>query len=360
VKRFSIRFRSAASAAAIVLGVMALSMWNPPQAGACTTPVFRYAMYNWPAAPYYFFYFHHGEEAEQDKEVNKLLRELSEADPPANVRLDSFDVTKEDQLKRLPKVVLKAREENAKDGEPLHVVFTSWGAELYVGRLDVKTLRAMVDSPLRQKLGKSFHDGNATTLLILEGPDAKANKEAEKVCKQVAAKAEAGEIPVSSAFGDMYVPPPADDGTEKDGEEGGEKDGAKKDGAETADEHKPETMKVGVLKLSRKNEAEKWLIASLLKIEPDLDEFADKTMIFAVYGRGRAMPPYIGKGITVENLVDCAFFFGGACSCQVKDQNPGMDLLMKWDWDATAEAWAKEDPEFQDGPFGYQEFEPDQ
>lgn len=69
------------------------------------------------------------------------------------------------------------------------------------------------------------------------------------------------------------------------------------------------------------------------------------------------MPPYVGKGINVENLVDCMVFLAGACSCQVKDQNPGMDLLMSWDWEKSAEIMAASDPQFAAGSFGYQEFE---
>ena len=63
-------------------------------------------------------------------------------------------------------------------------------------------------------------------------------------------------------------------------------------------------------------------------------------MIFAVFGRGRALPPFVGKGITRDNLLECVYFLTGTCSCTVKDQNPGMDLLFASDWWSVAEKLA--------------------
>jgi hypothetical protein len=72
----------------------------------------------------------------------------------------------------------------------------------------------------------------------------------------------------------------------------------------------------------------------LLNLEDDLlnDEFNNKPMHFPVFGKGRVLPPLIGAGINKENaLGDCSYLCG-PCSCQVKNQNPGMDLLIKADW----------------------------
>jgi hypothetical protein len=48
----------------------------------------------------------------------------------------------------------------------------------------------------------------------------------------------------------------------------------------------------------------------------------------------------VGKGITRENLLECVYFLTGACSCTVKDQNPGMDLLFAENWWTVAEKLA--------------------
>jgi len=287
----------------------------------CSTPVYRYAMYNWVSWPYYVFYFHHGAPPEEDAAVNKLLEELPEADPPANVSLTTIDVSQKEEFDRLPEVVKKAYQTHADGKQPLHLVMTSRGVEMYAGRLDDTTVRSMIASPKRTKLAELLGEGNATILLILTGPDAAENERAEKVVNEVVKEvaAEPEETP------DEYPDTPA------------------------------EPLKVAAMKVSRTDPAEKWLVRMLLVVEPDLHEFPKDTMIFAAYGRGRVMPPYLGKGINTDNLFDCVAFLAGACSCMVKEQNPGVDLLMQWDWEATADALAEEDEQLNPDLWGYQE-----
>jgi hypothetical protein len=52
------------------------------------------------------------------------------------------------------------------------------------------------------------------------------------------------------------------------------------------------------------------------------------------------LPPFIGKGVSRDNLIGCIEFVTGACSCTVKEQNPGVDLLIRYDWDSAAAAVA--------------------
>jgi hypothetical protein len=86
-----------------------------------------------------------------------------------------------------------------------------------------------------------------------------------------------------------------------------------------------------VLRVPR-NDAEQALVAMLIGSEPDLAERSDP-MVFPVFGRGRALLPLIGAGITAKNIHDSAAFLAGPCSCEVKEQNPGFDLLLAADWD---------------------------
>ena len=113
--------------------------------------------------------------------------------------------------------------------------------------------------------------------------------------------------------------------------------------------HRNRRLEVGFVKVARDDAQEKWLVDSLLSMEQDLkaEEFASQPMMFVVFGRGRGLPPCVGKGINRDNLLDCVDFITGACSCTVKDQNPGMDLLFTMDWNAAAENIAKK--------FGFEE-----
>jgi len=316
---------------------------------ACSTPVYRYAMYSWQSAPYRVFYFHHGEPAQKDVAVNQWIEEQYDAVPGANIVLSEIDVTDEEQLDWLPKIVQKSYQENSDGEKPLHMVYSPWGVQQFVGRLEEETIGAIVDSPARKRIAELLHEGNATVMLILEGTDQEENTGAEKVIADVIASAKAGEIVTAAdpGLGGMsteLLPEMETDET---------------DSLEGAGEGEEDGLNVAVLKVLADDPKERWLVKSLMAVEPDLDEYAGKTMIFAVYGRGRAMPPYIGKGITVENLIECVAFLAGPCSCMVKDDNPGMDLLISWDWEETSNQWAAAETGAAMDPYGYQEFAAD-
>lgn len=114
------------------------------------------------------------------------------------------------------------------------------------------------------------------------------------------------------------------------------------------------------MEVSASDPKEAWFVKNLMSAEPDLEEYAGETMVFMAYGRGRAMLPYVGKGVTAENLASCVSFLKGACSCQVKADNPGIDLLARWDWPAAADAMAADDEDapVPAGQLVYHEFNP--
>jgi len=240
----------------------------------------------------------------------------------------AIDVAKKEQLDRLNEFVLKTWRSHDDGKTPVHLVLAPWGGKLFIGRLEEATLEAMIGSPARSRTAELLGAGNAAVLLLLECADAKANQQAAKVIDQVIAKAASGAIQGTADLGGAgpaaFLPP----------------DTVKPAAADDDDEpmEQASNFKLATLRVSRADSAEKWLVDQLMRVEPDLYEYAKEPMVFAVFGRGRALEPYIGKGITVDNLIECAAFLGGACSCMVKEQNPGADLLMRWDWDATADA----------------------
>jgi len=318
------------------LAVLAI-LWQAATAQACSTPVYRYAMYNWPASPYRAFYFYRGEPAEEFQAINQSINELGEAMPaPANIFVDSINLD-ETEMDKLPQPIIEALE-SYEDGEPPHLVFTPRGVNVFSGRLDEATLKAMTESPARTRIGELLDEGNATVMLFVPGKDPKETTRVEKEIQELLRRGAAGEIPVEEFF--AMPPMPA----------GPDGEGADEDAAVAG------ALKLATLKVERSDPAEKWLIRLLMTIEPDLNDLAEEPMVFAVYGRGRALEPYVGEGITADNLTEVVMFLGSACSCTVKGMNPGADLLLKWDWDATAERMAQNDPAFNMPPYGYGEY----
>ena len=69
--------------------------------------------------------------------------------------------------------------------------------------------------------------------------------------------------------------------------------------------------------------------------------------MFPIFGRGRVIPPAIGFEIRTEAMREMAEFLTGPCSCQIKEMNPGYDLLLSANWSSLvghAEARLQEPP----------------
>jgi len=87
-----------------------------------------------------------------------------------------------------------------------------------------------------------------------------------------------------------------------------------------------------MLRLARDDRSEEVLVRMLLHSEDDLNE-TKEPMAFPIYGRGRVLYALVGKGINDETVDDACSFLTGPCSCIIKEQNPGLDLLLSVDWE---------------------------
>jgi hypothetical protein len=70
----------------------------------------------------------------------------------------------------------------------------------------------------------------------------------------------------------------------------------------------------------------------LLSTEPDLP-FIKAPMAFPVFGRGRVLYALVGKGIKKKLIEETCNSVIGWCSCTIKEDNPGADLLFAADWE---------------------------
>ena len=58
----------------------------------------------------------------------------------------------------------------------------------------------------------------------------------------------------------------------------------------------------------------------------------NEPLLAPVFGRGRALEVISGKQLNAGLIEDLTMFLCGACSCQVKERNPGFDLLLAANW----------------------------
>jgi hypothetical protein len=94
---------------------------------------------------------------------------------------------------------------------------------------------------------------------------------------------------------------------------------------------------INVVELSRNSPEESHFVSLLLNVEDDLKTIHEP-MLFGVFGRFKALEPLLGKGITEENINLMIGFLTADCSCLIKDNLPGTDILCtnKWDNPTTA------------------------
>ena len=58
----------------------------------------------------------------------------------------------------------------------------------------------------------------------------------------------------------------------------------------------------------------------------------------------------MGDGIKRETIDRAATFLIGKCSCEVKEKNPGADLLLAADWDAAVKVKSAPPPDLPASP----------
>ncbi|MBC8355178.1 MAG: hypothetical protein H8E66_24650 [Planctomycetes bacterium] len=302
---------------------------------ACETPVYRYAMYRWQPAPYEVYFFHEKDASEQDQRVQELLAEFERGSAMrANVACIPVNVAEDPELTTVPPDVKKAWLAREDKELPSYFISTPYGVGLSSERLEEKNVKTLVESPARKSLAAQLETGKLGVFVMLGGKEASENDATEAILSGLVEEVRDGKV-------SLYVSP-----TDAAGEG---------DAAAT----KPD-FDLGFIKIDREDSEEEWFVRSLLAMEPDLAA-EERPMVFLVYGRARALLPYIGKGITRENLVREIEFISGACSCTVKEQNPGVDLLVRYDWDSAAAALADKfgNEEGNESQFGPEMFFPE-
>lgn len=301
----SIIVRAAAALATVALATLT----GTTVASACQVPVFRYALERWPADKYDLIVLHDGPLDDASRKLVDELRAQDHQSPvSANYSLQAVDVSStDDQALRI------AWKEHGKKGEPLLVSLYPKTAQEVPDRLisaiplSSSSTEHLVDSPVRREVSKRLIAGESAVWIFVPCGDAKQDDEALRTLKSVIAENERSlELPEQDE---------ADDVTGL---------------LEEVDIEL--RLDFSIVTLDRNDEKEKFLLQMLLASEPDLEEL-NQPMAFPVLGRGRVLYALVGKGISELTIGMASRFIIGPCSCQVKNQNPGFDLLIANDWD---------------------------
>lgn len=284
----------------IIVGFLAL----PSLVEACSIPVFRYALERWAPSPYEVVIFRRGPLTGSQRQELKAIDDLA--------RGANLDLTEVDLDGRGNKALLALWAKQGKD-RPLPWVLVrfpdsdSTSALAWSGPLEAEKLRPLVMSPVRERIARKLIHGDSAIFLLLESGDETADAEAAKVLGSELSKFEKTfPLPVLTREGPQLR------------------------------SELPLRISLPVMRLSRQNAEEQGLIDLLLNCEDGLDK-AKGPIVFAIFGRGRVLTALHGKDLKASELEAVTRFLCGACSCQVKELNPGVDLVFKTRWEAILE-----------------------
>ncbi len=94
---------------------------------------------------------------------------------------------------------------------------------------------------------------------------------------------------------------------------------------------------ITLVPLNRNSPEEGQFVNMLLNVESDLKTI-NSPMLFGIFGRFKALEPLVGNGITADNVSLMIRFLTADCSCLIKDNLPGTDILFTNKWENPAPA----------------------
>ena len=280
----------------------------------CDVPVFRYALERWPPDVYEVLILHRGELSLEEKQsVDRILKAIDEGDLPVNCFLDLIDLNTEEGSKIASH--LPDEEIGASPWVIVSLPTLKWSKGIvWSGPLSADTVRQVIDSPIRQEIAKEITGGSTGVWLLLESGHEENDRKGRDLLNTHLAELEktlevSKPVPIRSA--------------------------AVTTTSDSSEKWEELPLSFPIIPVKRSDAAESFLVKMLLKCEPDLEgeTYASMPMAFPVYGRGRVLYALVGPGITEGNIREACQFLTGPCSCEIKELNPGMDLLITADWE---------------------------
>jgi hypothetical protein len=297
------RISSSLGQIAVVSGAMIICS---AVAVACNIPVFRFALERWKPDSCEVVVFHKGPMAEDDEKFVGELEAASLAkDGDANLNVIRCDLdTNTDQEfndlwlsisektdAKLPMLVARSLKGRGK-------TINHWHGSLK----DARTA-GLLQSPIRTELSKRLQSGDAIVWLVIKSSDEKKTAAAKELLTQ-----QCKELP-----GEIELP-----------------EGIGLPGSELYSEV-PLLLQFSILEMDASNPKEQYLVRQLTGFQTEAFA-AGEPLIVPVFGRGRSLEVIPGSQLTGELIHDLTEFLCAACSCQVKEQNPGFDLLLSTNW----------------------------
>ena len=291
------------------------------EARACSVPVFRYALEQWRSDPYQVLFFHRGPlSPEHQALLDRLSPEGKAGEISANVTvipvdLDALSPTdpqgKEDlalwksqNTETLPWLVMRY---------PLSIPIAK---TIWAGEATEESIDHLLDSPKRREIARRILKGDTAVWVLLESGNQEADAAAYLTLEN------------ELKFAEKSLQLPAADPQDV------------ADGLISVDQAALK-IRFSILKVSKKDPQEARFVEMLLDSEPEYPDLPSlrseiekgKPIAFPIFGRGRALYALVGDGIVKNEISAACKSLTGPCTCQIKQRNPGTDLLLAADWE---------------------------
>jgi len=254
-------------------------------------------------------------EASVEAELIKLSDQLNKNPKPINLILEPHDVS------RLSASVLEKIDKPLENPFPSFALYppnSAKGAKaIQVEQLTLDNLKSVVHSPARESLVKSLLAGDSAVWVMIKSGDQAKDDAARKALLEGIAKAESKLV-----ISDVVIPKSELDAAQKKGEV---------DLDDVLYSSIPLKISFKIIELDVNDPREKTFIKMLTKgLNPD--EYRGRCLAAPIFGRGRCLGVTVGASITAESIYASCEQICGECSCTVKSQSPGYDIVLNADW----------------------------
>lgn len=271
-------------------------------ASACTVPVFRFALERWAADRYLVIVYSNGHlTAEQNSALSQLAEQSSAAGGPLNIEVIRYDVASPPPGKlfdieppaadqALPCVEVRKRLDWA------HTALR-WRGSFS----DAIERPGLFESPARSEIARRILEGHSSVWLLI-APEEQSKELSEQLQAKLDGVTKNLELPkgIGLLGSELYTSIPLE-------------------------------IRCSVLGISHADPKEQQFLKLLAASAPEWK--TDAAYVVPTFGRCRAMEVIPHWEIDEVAIEDIANFFCNACSCQVKQANPGFDLLASVNWE---------------------------
>lgn len=271
---------------------------------ACSIPVFRFALERWVPDLFEVSVFYRSSLSDTDerrlthledtaiRNGGRLNLEVVRCNLDDDVPADLLTVWKSFDDLPMPAVVVRTPRKGIEQTIVWH------------GRLNDPFLDTLATSPVRREIAQNLLHGDSVVWLLVRGSDSEQARRARQTLDAALTElSEQIELPV----------------------------GIGRPGSELLSKV-PLHLKFSVVEISRDARGEQILLQLLQSALPQPSSASD-SLVAPIFGRGRVLAVQSARNLAPETITDLTTYLCSACSCQVKQQNPGFDLLCEMNWE---------------------------